>query len=89
MDWLFNAWNRVQEPVRRLLPAADAVLSVKDFVTEAVADRLRSEAKSRAYEMLAKTHRRVLVTTILQNAALMASAIPVYYLHSPWPFYAT
>ena len=89
MDWLSSAWNRVQAPVRKLLPAADAVLSVKEFMSDAVAARIRGEAKTRAYEMLAKTHRRVLVTTIVQNAALMASAIPVYYLHSPWPFYAT
>lgn len=89
MDWLDKTWTRIQEPVRKLLPAADAVLSVKEFMSDAVADRIRSEAKTRAYEMLAKAHRSVLVTTIVQNAALMASAIPVYYLHSPWPFYAT
>ena len=56
-------------------------------MSEAVANRIKDEARSKAYELLAQSHRSVIYTIVAQNAGLMLSLVPVYYLHSPIPFY--
>jgi hypothetical protein len=48
---------------------------------------VREEACTKAYELLAQTHRDVLTTVVWQNALLMASLVPVYLLQSSIPFY--
>jgi hypothetical protein len=69
------------------LPAVQVVTTAKELMSEAVANRIKDEARSKAYELLAQSHRSVIYTIVAQNAGLMLSLVPVYYLHSAIPFY--
>ncbi|MBV8500421.1 MAG: hypothetical protein JO006_01740 [Paucibacter sp.] len=73
--------------MRTALPAVEVVGAAKDFMSDAVANRIRDEARNKAFELLARSHRSVVYTIVAQNAGLLLSLVPVYYLHSPLPFY--
>jgi len=87
--WYSSALKAVQAAAASMSPTFGVVSAAKDFVSEAVAAKIKAEASARAYELLARTHRSVVTTIVVQNAALFASLIPVYLLHSGWPFYVT
>ena len=89
MSWLnkFIDTDAIAQRIISLLPTKGPVDVAREFMSEAVAERIRGEACTKAYELLAKAHREVIRTIIWQNALLLVSLLPVYMLHSPWPFY--
>lgn len=88
MGWFDRISSMAGGALKSAFPAVEVVSAAKDFMTEAVANRIREEARNRAYEMLAQSHRSVVTTIVAQNAALMMSLVPVYYLQSAIPVYA-
>jgi hypothetical protein len=87
MSWLDTLTVSVRKGLIGVFPALGAVDAAREFISDAVATRVREEACAKAYELLAQTHRDVLVTVLWQNALLLASLVPVYYWHSAVPFY--
>lgn len=87
MDWLKDLANTARTKLGELFPALSPVDAARDFISEAVAHRIREEACSKAYALLAQAHSGVIRTIVWQNATLLASLGPVYFLHSPYPFY--
>lgn len=87
MDWFGRAVGAGKAALTQFFPSLGAVDAARDFISESVAQRIRDEACTKAYALLAQTHRSVLTTIVWQNAALLASLMPVYFLHSAWPFY--
>ncbi|KVP17084.1 hypothetical protein WJ84_02065 [Burkholderia ubonensis] len=70
-----------------MFPAFGAVDAAREFISEAVAQRIRDESCTKAHALMAAAHRQVLFNIMWQNGLLMLSLIPVYFLHEPWPFY--
>lgn len=87
MDWLNTVVGAAKSGLTRYFPALGAVDAAREFIEETVAQRIRDEACAKGYALLSQTHRSVLTTIAWQNAALLFSLLPVYFLHSAWPFY--
>lgn len=87
MTWITQMFENAREQLSSLLPDTNPVDMAKDFVVEAVAQRIREEASAKAKSLLAKAHRSVLRTICIQNGALLLSIALVYLYHSPIPFY--
>ena len=68
-------------------PALGAVDAAKDFISEAVAQRIRDEAFAKAQALMAQAHHDVIRNIAWQNGLLFLSILPVYLLHSAVPFY--
>lgn len=87
MEWLNSLTTTARKGLVSVFPALGVVDAAREFISDAVADRIREAACTKAYELLAKTHRSVLTTVVWQNALLLASLIPVHFLRSAIPFY--
>lgn len=87
MGWMHKISAAAGKVMQAALPAVQVVTTAKELMSEAVANRIKDEARSKAYELLAQSHRSVIYTIVAQNAGLMLSLVPVYYLHSAIPFY--
>lgn len=87
MEWLQNVLGVARATLTKVFPILGVVDAAQEFISESVAQRIRDEACTKAYEILAKTHRTVLTTIVWQNAVLLGSLLPVYWLRSPYPFY--
>jgi hypothetical protein len=87
MTWINRIVNVVKSASSRFGPLLGSLYAARDFVSESTAQRIKDAACAKAYELLAKTHRNVVSTIIWQNAALLLSLLPVYFLHSAIPFY--
>lgn len=87
MKWLTSAHQFVKSAAASTAQKLNVFVAAKGLVSEAVASKIKDEVSARAYELLAKTHRSVVTTIVVQNGALLASLVPVYLLHSPLPFY--
>lgn len=87
MSWLDSALETVKSKIKKYLPETNPIDAAKDFMSEAVAQRIREEACTRGYTLLAEAHRNVVVTIVWQNSLLLLSLLPVYFLHSAIPFY--
>lgn len=87
MSLLDLAVSVARKGLSAYFPSVAAVEVAKDLISEAVANKIRSEACARAYEILAQAHRSVMRTIVGQNAVLLLSLLPVYGLRSAWPFY--
>jgi hypothetical protein len=59
----------------------------KKAISDSIAAKIKLEATLRAYQMLAGAHRSLINTILWQNALLLFSILPVYFLHSAIPFY--
>lgn len=59
----------------------------KKAISDTIAAKIKLEATLRAYQMLAGAHRSLINTILWQNALLLFSILPVYFLHSALPFY--
>jgi hypothetical protein len=86
MTWFDKLVTTATEQLSALLPA-NPVNAAVEFMSEAVAQKIRDEACAKAYALLAKAHRSVITTIVWQNTLLLLSLLPVYFLHSPVPFY--
>lgn len=87
MDWFDRAIGAGKAALTQYFPALGAVDAARDFISETVAQRIRDEACTKGYALLAQTHRSVLTTIVWQNTALLSSLLPVYFFRSAWPFY--
>jgi hypothetical protein len=87
MSWFQKAIDAAKATAISMFPALGVVDAARDYVSEAVAQKIKAEACAKAYELLAQTHRNVITTIVWQNALLFLSLIPVLLLHSPIPFY--
>lgn len=88
MTWIEAAYDKVTKQLQAAFPVLGAVGAAKDVISEAVASRIRDEAVAQTQALLTRSHRSVLATIAWQNGVLMLSLLPVYFLHSPLPFYA-
>jgi hypothetical protein len=70
-----------------IYPAFGAVEAAREFISDAVAQRIRDEARLKAHALMAETHRKVIFNIVWQNGLLMLALVPVYFLRAPWPFY--
>jgi hypothetical protein len=70
-----------------IFPALGAVDAAREFISEAVAQKIREEACIKAQALIAQAHRKVIFSIVWQNGLLMLSLVPVYLLRQPWPFY--
>ncbi|PRC94823.1 hypothetical protein [Solimicrobium silvestre] len=59
----------------------------KKAISDSIAAKIKLEATMRAYQILAGAHRSLINTILWQNALLLFSILPVYFLHSAIPFY--
>lgn len=87
MSWFDSTLASVKDKLRHLVPFLSPYDAARDYISEQVAQRIREEASAQAYQLLAQNHRQVLQTIVWQNSLLLASLVPVYFLHSAWPFY--
>ncbi|MDR9836982.1 MULTISPECIES: hypothetical protein [Herbaspirillum] len=87
MEWLQNVLGVARATLTKVFPILGVVDAAQEFISESVAQRIRDEACTKAYAILAKTHRAVLTTIVWQNSVLLGSLLPVYWLRSPLPFY--
>lgn len=87
MSWFYSVITSTKKTLKKLVPFLSPYDSARGYISEQLAKRIHAEASARAYQLLAQSHRSVLVTVVWQNLLLLASLGPVYFLHSPWPFY--
>ncbi len=87
MAWYEKLIDAAKDGLTAYFPALGAVEAARDFISEAVAQKIRDEACQKAYALLAQTHHRVVRTILWQNATLLLSLLPVYLLQSALPFY--
>lgn len=90
IDWFDKATTLLKVATGTLIPSilVDKSLDAsKNFISKQIADKIIGEASTRAYQLLAETHRSVIHTIIWQNSLLVLSLLPVYFLHSAVPFY--
>lgn len=87
MSWIAKISTYVKPALTSIFPAFAAVDVAREFISEQVAQRIRELAYAKAYELLAQSHRGVVTTIVWQNALLLLSLVPVYWLHSAIPFY--
>jgi hypothetical protein len=87
MEWWDKMVTAAREGLSKVIPSLNPVDAARDYISEAVAQRIREEACAKAYALLAQTHRNVVTTIVWQNAVLLLSLLPVYLTHSPLPFY--
>lgn len=93
MEWLKGkikeGMPKLREALRELapslLPVADALEA--GSVSEAIAARIRAEAKERAEAILRAAHEKTIQSIIWQNALLLGSLPMVWALGSAIPFY--
>lgn len=85
--WYDKLVNTAKATLISAFPVLGAVNVAKDFISEQLAERIRAEAHTKAQAILSQVHRDTLRTIAWQNGALLLSIVPVYFLHSPWPFY--
>lgn len=86
MTWFNKLVDAASAQLSALLPS-NPVNAAVEYMSEAVAQKIRDEACAKAYALLAQAHRSVITTIVWQNALLLLSLVPVYILHSPVPFY--
>jgi hypothetical protein len=86
-SWAGRLFDAAKSQMTSLFPALGAVDAAKDFISEAVAQRIRDEACAKAQALLTKAHHDVLRNIAWQNGLLLLSIMPVYVLHSAAPFY--
>jgi len=84
--WLSQALDSAKTVINTVFPVFDAADAAKEAISDVVAQRIREEARAKAYAVLADTHRKVLFNIIWQNGLLLASLVPVYLLRSAVPF---
>jgi hypothetical protein len=70
-----------------IFPALGAVDAAREFISDAVAQKIRDEACVKAQALIAQAHRKVIFSIVWQNGLLMLSMVPVYFLRAQWPFY--
>lgn len=87
MEWFNRLVDTAKTGIAKAFPAFGALDAAREFISESVAQRIRDEACTKGYALLAQTHRSVLNTIVWQNAALLGSLLPVYFLQSAIPFY--
>jgi hypothetical protein len=85
--WSSRLMNAARSTLSSVFPAFGAVDAAREFLSEAVAQRIREEACAKAYALMAEAHRKVIFNIVWQNGLLMLSMVPVYYLRSALPFY--
>ena len=85
--WSSRLIDSARSTLSSIFPAFGAVDAAREFISDAVAQRIRDLACEKAHSMMADAHRSVIFNIIWQNALLMFSMVPVYFLHSPVPFY--
>ncbi|WP_157641863.1 hypothetical protein [Burkholderia ubonensis] len=86
-SWTGRLMTAAKSTLSSMFPAFGAVDAAREFISEAVAQRIRDESCTKAHALMAAAHRQVLFNIMWQNGLLMLSLIPVYFLHEPWPFY--
>lgn len=86
-SWTSRLLDTARSTLNSMIPAFGAVDAAREFIEETVAQRIREEACTKAYALMAEAHRAVIFSIMWQNGLLMLSMIPVYFLHAPWPFY--
>lgn len=86
-SWGTRLFNAAKSGLMSVFPALGAVDAAKDFISEAVAQRIRDEACAKAQALLTQAHRDVIHNIAWQNGLLLLSMLPVYLLRSPAPFY--
>jgi hypothetical protein len=86
-SWTDRLLDTARSTLSKAFPAFGAVDAARDLISEAVAQRIRDEARSKAQTLIAEAHRTVLFNILWQNGLLMFSMVPVYFLRKPWPFY--
>lgn len=84
--WLSQALDSAKTVINTVFPVFEAADAAKEAISDVVAQRIREEARAKAYAVLADTHRKVLFNIIWQNGLLLASLVPVYLLRSAVPF---
>jgi hypothetical protein len=86
-SWAGRLVAAAKNQLTSMFPALGAVDAAKDFISEAVAQRIRDEAFAKAQALMAKAHHDVIRNIAWQNGLLLLSILPVYLLHSAVPFY--
>jgi len=86
-SWASRLLAAAKTGLTSVFPALGAVDAAKDFISEAVAQRIRDEACAKAQALLTQAHRDVIHNIAWQNGLLLLSILPVYLLHSAVPFY--
>lgn len=86
-SWTSRLMDTARSTLNSMIPAFGTVDAAREFIEETVAQRIREEACTKAYALMAEAHRAVIFSIMWQNGLLMLSMIPVYFLHAPWPFY--
>jgi hypothetical protein len=86
-SWASRLMSSARGALGSIFPAFGAIDAARDFISEAVAQRIREEACAKASAMMAEAHRTVIFNIIWQNGLLMLALVPVYFLRAPWPFY--
>lgn len=79
--------SAAQAQLKEAVPLLSGIFAAKDALSDAVVQRIHEEAQAKARAIIAQTHQTVLFTIFWQNAVLLASLVPVYFLHSAVPFY--
>lgn len=86
-SWTGRLVSAAKTQLTSMFPALGAVDAAKDFISEAVAQRIRDEAVAKAQALMAQAHHDVIRNIAWQNGLLFLSILPVYLLHSAVPFY--
>lgn len=86
-SWAARLISSARSTLGSIFPAFGAVDAAREFISEAVAQRIRDLACEKARTLIAEAHRSVIFNIIWQNALLILSMVPVYFLHSAAPFY--
>jgi hypothetical protein len=86
-SWTSRLLGAAKSTLSSVFPALGAVDAAREFISEAVAQKIREAASVQAQALIAQAHRKVLFSILWQNGLLMLSMVPVYFLRAPWPFY--
>jgi hypothetical protein len=86
-SWSSRLFGAAKSTLTTIFPTLGAVDAAREFISEAVAQKIREAASVQAQALISQAHRRVMFSIVWQNALLMLSMVPVYVLHAPWPFY--
>ncbi|MEX3984133.1 hypothetical protein AB4Y45_34835 [Paraburkholderia sp. EG287A] len=86
-SWTSRLVDAARSTLSSVFPAFGAVDAAREYISEAVAQRIREEACAKAHALMAEAHRRVIFNVVWQNSLLMFSMVPVYFLRSAVPFY--
>jgi uncharacterized membrane protein len=86
-SWGSRLLDTAKSALTSVFPALGAVDAAREFISEAVAQKIRNEASVKAQALISQAHRKVIFSIVWQNGLLMLSLVPVYFLRAQWPFY--